>query len=97
MKPRIPLASIVVLSLVLASGCGGGDDSSAAGAATAHGAINVWLSNNAQEVAWGKQVVQAWNAAHPTEKVTAQEIPAGSTSEAVISASITGFDFHGSW
>jgi len=89
MKPRIPLASIVVLSLVLASGCGGGDDSSAAGAATAHGAINVWLSNNAQEVAWGKQVVQAWNAAHPTEKVTAQEIPAGSTSEAVISASIT--------
>jgi multiple sugar transport system substrate-binding protein len=41
------------------------------------------------EVAWGWQVVQAWNAAHPTEKVTAQEIPAGQTSEAVISASIT--------
>jgi multiple sugar transport system substrate-binding protein len=49
----------------------------------------VWYSNNAQEVAWGKQAVAAWNTAHPTEKVTAQEIPAGQTSEAVISAGIT--------
>ena len=89
MKSRIPLAGIAALSLVLAGGCSGGDGSSAADAATAHGAINVWLSNNAQEVAWGKQVVEAWNTAHPEEQVTAQEIPAGQTSEAVISASIT--------
>ena len=30
-----------------------------------------------------------WNAAHPDEKVTAQEIPAGKTSEEVIGAAIT--------
>jgi multiple sugar transport system substrate-binding protein len=89
MKPRFLLAGTAALSLALAAGCGGGDDSSAADAATAHGAINVWLSNNKEEVAWGKQVVALWNDAHPAEKVTAQEIPAGQTSEAVISASIT--------
>jgi multiple sugar transport system substrate-binding protein len=89
MKLRIPLAGAAVSSLVLAiAGCIGGDDSSATGAATARGAIDIWLSNNPQEVAWGRQVVGAWNAAHPAEKVTAQEIPAGQTSEAVISASI---------
>ena len=89
MKPRIPLAVTAALTLLALSACGGGDDASAADAAKAHGAINVWFSNNAQEVAWGKQAVAAWNTAHPTEMVTAQEIPAGQTSEAVISASIT--------
>ncbi len=90
MKPRHSLAGTAALCLVLAAaGCGGGKSSSAADAASAHGPIKVWLSNNAQEVAWGKQAVAAWNAAHPTETVTAQEIPAGQTSEAVISASIT--------
>ncbi len=39
-------------------------------------------------MSWGKQVVAAWNAAHPGEKVTGQEIPTGKTSEAVIQASI---------
>jgi multiple sugar transport system substrate-binding protein len=34
-------------------------------------------------------MVEAWNSAHPTETVSAQEIPAGQTSEAVIAASIT--------
>ena len=34
-------------------------------------------------------MVASWNAAHPDQKVTAQEIPAGKTSEAVISAAIT--------
>ena len=89
MKQRIPLAVTAALTLLALSACGGGDEASSADAAKAHGAINVWFSNNAQEVAWGKQVVDAWNTAHPTEMVTAQEIPAGQTSEAVISASIT--------
>ncbi|HEV8172384.1 MAG TPA: extracellular solute-binding protein [Actinoplanes sp.] len=90
MKPRIPLAGIAALTLVAVAACGGGGSkSSATDAATSHGAINVWFSNNAQEVAWGKQAVDAWNAAHPTETVTSQEIPAGKTSEEVISASIT--------
>ena len=46
-------------------------------------------SNNPEEIAWGKQMVEAWNADHPDEKVTAQEIPAGKTSEEVIGAAIT--------
>src|SRR6185437_5006337 len=67
----------------------GGNSPAADTAAKAHGPINIWYSNNAQEVAWGKQMVAAWNTAHPTETVSAQEIPAGQTSEAVIAASIT--------
>ncbi|GGN44817.1 multiple sugar transport system substrate-binding protein [Actinoplanes campanulatus] len=86
---QIPRAGAAVLSLILAvTGCSAGADTSATGDATARGAIDVWFSNNAQEVAWGRQVVQAWNAAHPDEQVTAQQIPAGQTSEAVISAGI---------
>jgi multiple sugar transport system substrate-binding protein len=48
-----------------------------------------WYSNNPNEVKWGKQVVAAWNAAHPDQKVTGQEIPAGRSSEEVIGAAIT--------
>ena len=58
-------------------------------ARSAKGPIKVWLSNNPEEIAWGKAMVKEWNAAHPDEKVTAQEIPAGKTSEEVIGASIT--------
>ena len=55
----------------------------------ATGPIKIWLSNNAEEFAWGKHMVEAWNADHPDQKVTAQEIPAGKTSEEVIGAAIT--------
>jgi len=71
-----------------ASGCGGGSDDTEK-AAAAKGPIKIWYSNNKEEVAWGKDVVAKWNAAHPQEKVTGQEIPAGKTSEEVIGASIT--------
>ena len=47
------------------------------------------MSNNPEEIAWGKAAVKEWNADHPDEKVTAQEIPAGETSEEVIGAAIT--------
>ncbi|NEC08277.1 extracellular solute-binding protein [Streptomyces sp. SID7909] len=57
-------------------------------AAEARGPITVWLSNNAQEVQWGRAMVAAWNKAHPDQHVTAQQIPAGKTSEEAISASI---------
>jgi multiple sugar transport system substrate-binding protein len=58
-------------------------------AAQAKGPITVWMSNNAEEVTWGKQMVAAWNAAHPDQKVTAQEIPTSKSSEEVIGAAIT--------
>src|SRR5438552_2831776 len=87
MKPPTLFTAAVILTLGATAACGGGS-SSAGTAATAHGPISIWYSNNAQEVAWGKQMVASWNGAHPTETVSAQEIPAGQTSEAVISASI---------
>ena len=40
-------------------------------------------------MAWGKQMVEAWNAENPDEQVIAQEIPAGDSSEEVIGAAIT--------
>ncbi|MGH1548342.1 ABC transporter substrate-binding protein [Leifsonia poae] len=65
------------------SGGGGGD------AMKAHGPITIWYSNNEQEVQWGKAMVSAWNSAHPKEKIKAQEVPAGKSTEEVIGAAIT--------
>lgn len=80
-------AAAVVLPL---TACGSGDEGNAgSGDALGTGPIDIWYSTNEQEVAWGDQVVAAWNADHPDEQVTAQAIPAGSSSEDVIGASIT--------
>ena len=87
MKKRrvVAAAALVVAALALTAcsraGSGGSPDK--------HGPITIWYSNNEQEVAWGKQMVEAWNAEHPDEKVTGQEIPAGRSSEEVIGAAIT--------
>lgn len=89
MKSRVLLAVSVTLTLGAATACGGGGGTSGSGAAKARGPISIWYSNNAQEVAWGKQTVTAWNSTHPNEKVSAQEIPAGKSSEEVIGAAIT--------
>lgn len=88
MKSAVVLAVSVTLALGAAAACSS-KGSSGGGAAKAHGPISIWYSNNAQEVAWGKQMVAAWNGAHPKEKVAAQEIPAGKSSEEVIGAAIT--------
>jgi ABC-type sugar transport system, periplasmic component len=85
-------AATLALGLGLLSACGGGSGgggATAGGATTAHGPIKIWLSNNTEELAWGKAMVATWNAAHPKETVTAQEIPAGKSSEEVIGAAIT--------
>jgi len=89
MKARILVAASLALTLGAATACGGSNGPSASNAAKAHGPISIWYSNNAQEVAWGKQAVAAWNSTHPKEKVSAQEIPAGKSSEEVIGAGIT--------
>jgi multiple sugar transport system substrate-binding protein len=89
MKRSLP-AVLMTLTLALAAGCdgsGGGGDAAKANAAT--GPITVWLSNNKEELTWGKAMVAAWNTAHADQKVTAQEIPAGKSSEEVIGAAIT--------
>ncbi len=84
------LAAGVLAGALLLTACG--SDSGGGGgseAAAARGPITIWYSNNAQEIAWGEQVVAAWNKEHPDEKVTAQQIPAGKSSEEVIGAAIT--------
>ncbi|WP_440711551.1 extracellular solute-binding protein [Herbiconiux sp. YIM B11900] len=82
------LAATTVAALSLAA-CSGGGGGSASDAATARGPITIWYSNNAAEVSWGKGMVEAWNADHPDEQISAQEIPAGKSSEEVITAAIT--------
>jgi len=77
------------LALALSAAACGGGSGDGSDAATAKGPIKIWLSNNPEEIAWGEAMVTAWNAKNPKEKVTAQEIPAGKTSEEVIGAAIT--------
>ncbi|MET8330152.1 extracellular solute-binding protein [Streptomyces sp. NPDC005181] len=84
------VAILPIAAMTLAACGGGGESNSGASANDARGPIKIWYSNNAQEVAWGKKMVAAWNAGHPKEKITAQEIPAGKSSEEVIGAAITG-------
>jgi multiple sugar transport system substrate-binding protein len=87
MKRSLP-AALLALALVAAS-CGGDDDDGGGDALTSRGPITIWLSNNTEEKAWGEAAVEAWNTENPDEEVTAQEIPAGQTSEEVIGAAIT--------
>src|SRR6202011_1847440 len=77
-----------IAALVALMACGG-TSQSASSAAGAKGAITIWYSNNAQEVSWGQAVVTGWNQSHPSEQVTAEQIPAGKSSEEVIGAAIT--------
>ncbi|ACQ80525.1 extracellular solute-binding protein family 1 [Beutenbergia cavernae DSM 12333] len=89
----IRIAALTGALALVVAGCssgGGDDDSGDEGAApSGTGPIEIWLSNNEQELAWGQAVVDAWNAEHPDEQVTAQEIPAGASSEEAITAAIT--------
>ncbi|WP_349885104.1 ABC transporter substrate-binding protein [Microbacterium sp. WHRI 7836] len=83
---KLRAIALIGATALIATGCsaGGGE-----GSADGTGPISIWLSNNEQELAWGTAVVEAWNAEHPDEKVKAQEIPAGSSSEEAITAAIT--------
>lgn len=86
------VAALAALTLSLAAcsgGGGGGGEEPASGPMAARGPIKIWYSNNEQEVAWGKAMVESWNAAHPEEKIEGQEIPAGKSSEEVITAAVT--------
>ena len=88
MRSKVAIATLTMLALGATAACGG-DSGDSDNAASATGPIKVWLSNNPEEIAWGKAMVKEWNADHPDEEVTAQEIPAGKTSEEVIGAAIT--------
>ncbi|CAN5515914.1 extracellular solute-binding protein [soil metagenome] len=85
MQRRTVIAATVLAGALALTACSSGAGS---GSTTGKGPITIWYSNNEQEVAWGKQMVSAWNTAHPDEKVKGQEIPAGKSSEEVIGAAI---------
>jgi len=88
MNKKVITATITAMALGLTAACGG-DSGGSDEAQSAKGPIKIWLSNNPEEIAWGKAMVKEWNADNPKETVTAQEIPAGKTSEEVIAAAIT--------
>lgn len=85
MRRRTVIAAIVLAGALALTACSSGAGPSSTGG---KGPITIWYSNNEQEVAWGKQMVTAWNAANPKEQVKGQEIPAGKSSEEVIGAAI---------
>ncbi|RUQ96946.1 extracellular solute-binding protein [Labedella endophytica] len=89
MQRRMTAAAIAAAGLLALTGCtsGGGGGGNTANAE--RGDITIWYSNNEAEIAWGEQMIEAWNADNPDEQITAQEIPAGSSSEEVIGAAIT--------
>jgi len=82
-------ATLAMAGMLAACGGGSGSSTKATDQQSKKGPIKIWYSNNPDEVAWGKQAVAAWNADHPDEQATAQEIPAGRSSEEVIGAAIT--------
>src|ERR1039457_7271489 len=88
MTSRTRIAAVLTLTLGVAA-CGGGAGVSATIATGARGPITIWYSNNAQEVAWGEQVVASWTKSHPGQQVSGQQIPSGQSSEEVIGAAIT--------
>ncbi|GAA1758909.1 extracellular solute-binding protein [Agromyces humatus] len=86
MRRRMMMTAVAAAGLLALTACaGGGDD----GGSEGRGDITIWYSNNEAEIAWGKQMVEAWNAENPDEQIRAQEIPAGASSEEVIGAAIT--------
>lgn len=87
MRRRILATAAAATGILALSACSGGGGG--AGDMDARGPITIWYSNNDAEIAWGEQMVEAWNSANPDQQVTAQEIPAGSSSEEVIGAAIT--------
>lgn len=86
-RTTVTATAFTLAGALALSACGDGDDDTPT--AVSRGEITIWYSNNEAEVAWGEQMVEAWNADNPDEQISAQEIPAGSSSEEVISAAIT--------
>ena len=84
-------AGAMAASLAACGSDGSSDNGSSGeeGSELGVGPIDIWYSTNEQEIEWGEAVVEQWNADHPDEQVDAKPIPAGSSSEDVITASIS--------
>ena len=92
MRHSVVLSALTVLALGSTAACTEGAGTSGGGgtaAAAARGPIKIWLSNNKEELAWGKAMVAPGTPPTRPRQVTAEEIPAGKSSEEVIGAAIT--------
>jgi len=87
--PRRALAGALALPLLGAAGCARSSGVDAETARDSRGPITVWFSYDQFELRWGGGIVEQWNQAHPEEPIRMQEIPAGRSSEEVITAAIT--------
>lgn len=91
--PLVPRRTVTgALALLLlggAAGCARPDGVDAAAARESRGPITAWFSYDQFELQWGADLVERWNAEHPDEPIHMQEIPAGRSSEEVITAAIT--------
>jgi multiple sugar transport system substrate-binding protein len=91
--PRTTVVAGAILAASVAvtacSSSGSPSTSSTNTSSTGTGPISIWYSNNAQEITWGQQMVASWNSQHPDQKISAQQIPTGTSSEEVIGAAIT--------
>ena len=74
---RSTIAALAVIGLTGgALGTGVGVNAAApSGALESRGPITIWLSNNPFELEWGTAMVEAWNAEHPDEEITAAGNP----------------------
>jgi multiple sugar transport system substrate-binding protein len=86
MKRYVGAVALAAIGLSLSACASTGP---AEGSELTSGPIDIWYSTNEQEIAWAESVVDAWNADHPDEQVTAAAIPSGKSSEDAISAAIT--------
>ena len=88
MRTKILTVSAAVLALGLTAACGGGSRLGRRRErrpARSRCGCRTTPRRSPGARRWSKE----WNAEHPDQKVTAQEIPAGKTSEEVIGAAIT--------
>ncbi len=89
MKRYVGVTALVALALPLAACASNSGGGAPAESELTSGPIKIWYSTNEQEIAWGEAVVEAWNADHPDEQITAEALPSGKSSEDAISAAIT--------
>ena len=72
MRTQVVTATLTMLALGITAGCGG-DSGSSGDAASATGPIDVWLSNNPEEIAWGQAFFHWATPAHWSQ-INAQQV-----------------------
>jgi multiple sugar transport system substrate-binding protein len=79
---KAALTVSVILPVLLNLSCSGNEKSSKD--------ILYWSSNNTEEITFAREVVTAWNKAHPGIKLKFQPVPEGQSSEEIILAAVVG-------